>query len=569
MINFEKWIWIELIGFDNCQTDFGVKAYLDNTGFIPKGISLLLWEPDFIHSHSDLSKDGLLPEFQCAYGARPQNVERERQAWTKYQLRGLISELKSHGVEVYFSVFDQIMREYRREELNLPRRQRWIDNHPEILYVLKDGRKSLNVCPWKRLNDGSFYEDFFIDKLCRVIRDYGFHGFHGADGYAHPRYPIYAGDFSDDMINQFSESKGIDVAGKNTEAKASVILGDHRIEWMNFITGRHNQFWRKTVTALKMINAGLIFNTAWTRDPFEAKYRYGVDYRELTEIGVNTFIVEAPAAVVELEGWNKTEINTVDKFTSMIMRIKTAVPKAKLILLNCIKDDLEKYNVLADAPEMLKSNVMKMANVFCRSNIPERCISGIMACLGDGISRPGWSWIDKAWDDAFSLAPENSKVTIIWSDKFFKNELDNYFTIKHCTSFQILAKLFSLQVPVTEIARINNLGSLSDIILVIHPGLFPEDEIRKVLDYRNGPVILAGIDHNFKYICEVYKNGMREYRKGNFSCIPVQEEPEPASWLNELPATLPEESFFSEISQLTGKMTRAVRVHRVKSEKNG
>jgi len=38
----------------------------------------------------------------------------------------------------------------------------------------------------KRLADGSYYEDFFVDKLCEVLTDYGFAGLQVADCFLSP-----------------------------------------------------------------------------------------------------------------------------------------------------------------------------------------------------------------------------------------------------------------------------------------------------------------------------------------------------------------------------------------------
>jgi len=45
------WMWIELIGFDNRATDYGVGDFFRLAGFVPGAISLLMNDPDFIHHH--------------------------------------------------------------------------------------------------------------------------------------------------------------------------------------------------------------------------------------------------------------------------------------------------------------------------------------------------------------------------------------------------------------------------------------------------------------------------------------------------------------------------------------
>jgi hypothetical protein len=552
MDDYGKWFWIELIGFDNRQNDFGVKSFLERLGFMPEGVSLLLWNPEIIHSHSELCNDAFLGETQCSYGARPSNEERKRQDWTKFQLRGLVSELKDKGLDVYLSVFDQIPSRALCEKMNIPKRSQWIDEHKELFYVTRDGNTVSNICPLKRLKNGTLYEDYFVKKLCLVLEDYGFDGLHGADGYAHPRIPISRGDFSDDMIGQFSESEGVAVPVGDTKEKADWILNNVRYQWVNFHAKRHQRFWEKTIKALRSIKRKLIFNTAWTRDPFEAKYRYGVDYRMLADIGVGTFVVEAPAAVIELEGWNKTPYNTLNKFMAMIMRINAYVPDCKLILLHCIKDGMEQYNVLRDAPGMLEADVFSMTDVFKFGveNRMEKCLSGIMACLADGISQSEWGFIKKTWDIGFSAnAKHLSGPTVIWSDKALANESENYASFPLCNSYQIHYKLLSSKAPLVNICNIDDLESMSGGLVIINPVFFVENELQIILNYRNGPVIFVGMGADDDFNCTVYNCGKMIHKSSGIllegSC-----EPEPDSWLNELPAATPDGNFFKKAAQI-------------------
>ena len=89
----EKWIWMELIGFDNSLPDYGVKSYLDNCGFVPDGVSLLLTWIEFPMQHLGLDRERLLSPCECSYGAHPANAQRRRQNWTNFQLRDLIHTL--------------------------------------------------------------------------------------------------------------------------------------------------------------------------------------------------------------------------------------------------------------------------------------------------------------------------------------------------------------------------------------------------------------------------------------------------------------------------------------------
>ena len=56
---YDKILWMELIGLDNRQSDMGIKAYVDNLGFVPDAVSIFMWSPDFVHFHDGLDADAL------------------------------------------------------------------------------------------------------------------------------------------------------------------------------------------------------------------------------------------------------------------------------------------------------------------------------------------------------------------------------------------------------------------------------------------------------------------------------------------------------------------------------
>lgn len=213
----EKHLWAEFIAFDNASADFGVAAYLSRMPVKPRGLSLLLADPEIVHAHAGLSRDFPLGDSQCSYFARPWNEERARQSRTAYQLRGLVAELKRHEVEVYPSFFDVSMAVdsgYLKRFGAVRKPSFWIDSHPEALCQARDGSRRNGVCVIKRLSDGTFYRDFFTRQLVRFLKDYGFAGWHACDGYGHPRVPVSEGDFSDDIVSQFvAEASAVPAAG--------------------------------------------------------------------------------------------------------------------------------------------------------------------------------------------------------------------------------------------------------------------------------------------------------------------------------------------------------------------
>ena len=149
-----KFLWTELIGFDNTLPDYGVEEFLSRSEFKPDGISLLLVESEVFERHvAGLPVDVVYPERACSYDGRPYNCERKRQKWTAFQVRGLVGEINKRSIETYASFF-----EWGRQDLT-------------------------GLTP---AGDES-YVDFFIRQSCAFLKDYEFTGLHVADGFAHPR----------------------------------------------------------------------------------------------------------------------------------------------------------------------------------------------------------------------------------------------------------------------------------------------------------------------------------------------------------------------------------------------
>ncbi|MEI6504243.1 MAG: hypothetical protein WCP21_24790, partial [Armatimonadota bacterium] len=103
-MNYEAWLWTELLAFDNTSCDLGVGEYLERLGFTPTGISLMASASDFIVLHEDLSEERPLFPDVCARFGQAGNEERQRQDWTNFQLRDLVAKLQAAGVQVYVSV---------------------------------------------------------------------------------------------------------------------------------------------------------------------------------------------------------------------------------------------------------------------------------------------------------------------------------------------------------------------------------------------------------------------------------------------------------------------------------
>jgi len=322
----ERWIWTELIGFDNRQPDLGVKEYLDQAGFAPKAICLLMATPDFILSHRGIAEERALPPNCCSRDGHEHNRHRQRQVWTNHQLRELIRRLHARGVEVYVTVFTRFFRDQYGHE--------WLSDHREVFQVWRTRGFAWSLNALARLADGSYFEDYFARQLVAVLKDYGFDGWHGADGYGPLNGPIYEVSFSDDMVEQFVRVRGVRlpeaVAGPcandlaKLQARGDWIWQNARREWIEFYADRWAGFWRKVVTAVHAAGRKAVINSAWGRAPLESLYRYGIDYRKIVEAGVDGIVVETAAAGLAMDP-RTADVDRHYDFLSMLMLIKAYV----------------------------------------------------------------------------------------------------------------------------------------------------------------------------------------------------------------------------------------------------
>jgi len=501
-VHYERWVWIELIGFDNQQADYAVQAYLDNAGFIPDSVSLLFYSPDFVHGHKGMDTETMLPMEMCSYGARPYGKERSRQQWSNHELRKLVAELQKHGIEVYCAFFDifQFDGEDGSEELC---KSTWCAAHPELYEMRKSGEPFPAINPLRRMKDGSYYEDLFVPALVQVLEDYGFDGYHGADGYTSPRLSLAETDYSDDMVGQFVQWSDLllpaflqdscDGEPSRMQQRADWIWNEKRMEWIQFHGSRWAQLWQKIMVAIRKAGKKAYVNSAWTREPFEALYRYGVDYKLLAETGIDGFIVETVGASLSA-GAGETEYEPGPEFMAMLMLIKAYVPDTKLICLNALQDTHEQWDAISHAPTVLERDIYTLTNMYLvRSEQVSRCAAGFMACLGDGISREGWKWIAARWNLGFAAQPQQiTGATLVWSDTMLHASMQEYIEHRNWPVHKYTNALLLRGAPIHAAIALKDLPSYNSSILVTNLHLLSDEELHTVLTYRNGAAILLG-----------------------------------------------------------------------------
>ena len=463
----DKYLWTELIAFDNTEPDYGVQAYLDKMSVKPKGVSFLIFDPELFHAHTDLSSDFQIGDLHCSYFARPWNEERLRQKWTAWQFRGLIAELKKYGIASYPSFFDMApgkgnswLRQFKATRKDVT----WFDRHPEVGYRMKDGRRANNVNPIERLADGRDYADFFVAQAVQFLTDYGFAGLHACDGFGHPRYPLNQLDYS----HLFPEAKD----------RASLCRAH---------AARHAAFIAKLAAALHARGLKLYANTSWTRDPLEALYRHGIDYRLMEKAGLDGFMAEASAIVLELEGSRFSPVPLLDSCRVAFL-LTGATVDTPIIHLACVKDGMEQYNSLRDAPQRVTAEVVLLGNLLRGDRL---MVPDVLWCLTDGFTREEWRRLDTAWN--LAKCPKRADgVRVVVSSHAMDAEFDAYCSGGYPSAYTLLAPLVNAGAAVNSAVTVEEAKADADLpLLILNSGRFPADELASLTN-RSAAVVTFG-----------------------------------------------------------------------------
>ena len=481
---FENYIWIELIGFDNEKPDCGVKEFLDKTGFIPKGVFLLVTSIDIINTHKDLESEYELDDYFCSYVGHPYNDERQRQKWTNLDLKRLVDSLHNHGVESYVSMFD-----YMSPKVEF--------DHTEIyatMWYEGKARPQRGVFMTKRMADGTFYEDFFLKASVKFLSDYGFDGIHLADGLCRPRLPIQWADMSDDMLEQ----AGITIP--DGEDRDIYIAEHKRLEWVEFCTKRWGQYLEKVICGIHNAGFKVVVNSSWTKDPMEAKYRFGVDYKMLSELPIHLCVAEngAPTlCIIDTQANSGYEQSYEERktlhhaFRASLMLTGVCMENAKLVPLYPVRDTAEQYDVIHHLPTSLPKHSAAIFSTFTwGKNGLEPVISGNTFCLGDGLSTDNWRYLRLCADNAYVKDVKSVPgATVIWSDARSQREVEELISHRTPSTHRLLSLILRRGAMVFKTAHIDKLEYVSGDILVTNPNLLPEDELSKIKNYKNGRVI--------------------------------------------------------------------------------
>lgn len=471
-----KHVWIELIAFDVTRDDLGVEQVLADMGDRPTILSLLLFSAELVHAHGT-DDDGLIPTECTSYAARPDSVRGPRQDWTRARLRQLVTALQASGIAVYFAVFD--LHQYPLD--GEVRHSAWNLAHPEMTVTDSSGEPVPGLLnPLKRLADGRFYQDVFADGLVAVFDYYGFDGLHGADGYTSPRLPVWRADFSDDLIHQFEDATACTVPAGPTVDRSAWIWAEARLEWIEFIAARWTGFWSAVVDRLHAVGAKTMLNNAWTRDPFEALYRYGVDYAALARIGIDRMVLETSSSAVEL--LEEPTLPPIHGQLATVLLIRAHVPELPLSGLVAVHDTFEQWDVVHTAPAMLERDIRTLTSV--RAQRPggattAPCLDAALFCLADGLDAASWNRLDvlrRSCESGTSpSADAGAGFTLLYDPAVLRKELASFRRNRVAHTHTLLATLLRAGAIISAIAPIGDHRLVPGAVLVLRPDVYPSD----------------------------------------------------------------------------------------------
>jgi len=491
-------VWMPMIGFDRDEPDKGEAALLERMTFAPTGVSAFLFHPDIVNQHAGMAVERTLPPDNCSYYGSPRNEDRCRQDWTNYDLRTLMGKLRAAGVEPYLGIMGV--------ELGNRWHHEWLSDHPEVRFASRTGEWGYNVL--KRLADGTYYEDFFVDRLCQVLSDYGFAGLQVADCFCPASGNLYYGDFSADMFGQFLDHTGIAVPAelaatlpddrrevRNT--RGDWIWRSCREEWIEFNAWRWEGFWRKVCGRLHPLGCKTIVLGMYCTDPFETLYCKGVDLKRLVRAGVDYLMPNIVPTGLRLQHPDRPD--RFHRYMTLAPLTDAFVPDGKLLSLLGVKDATEEWDVLHHAPCLLERDIYTLLGFHTDTGKGlKRSLDGLMVCLGDGIRAEEWKWLRERLEVGFVegvkrvLAP-----TLVWSDAALYNTLPAYIRTRRWTLHRFYYEMAERGALCGAVMRSENLGTAEGPLFVPNFDLLTEAEKAAVVAYRKGPVVCTAAVEDF------------------------------------------------------------------------
>lgn len=522
-MNSEIHVWTALIGFDREAKDKGVEEFLSRMGKNrPTAISIFLFHPDIVFLHDGLEKERVLPPDNCSYYGSMRNDERERQPWTNHDLQILVGELHKHEVEAYLSIMGVELEKHFHKE--------WIYDHPELRYSWqKGGHYGYNFV--KNFSDGSLFDEFFIDKLCRALEDYNFDGIQTADNFC-PAGQVLQMDFSSEVFELFLKYARLDCTpeiavhagddcGETIELRRKWIRENHLPEWIKFNARNWTEFWRKLSLEVHSRGKKIITLGMYCTDPFETLYCFGIDQKGLVDAGVDYLMPNIVPSGMRMVNPNRKRV--FHRYMTLALLSEAYSPKGKFVSLLGVRDVTEEWDVLHHAPCLLERDIYMLLG-FMRDtgHGMKRSLNGLMMCLGDGIRKEEWKWLGERLEVAETMASEvenGLSPKVVWSDAAFRNTLNAYHENCRWTLHKWMYEMAERGSLSTVCVRIEDVPEVEGALFIPNFDLLPAEEQNILARYRQGPVIATASAKEFHPgSCDIKPDFFRE---DSFSKYPM------------------------------------------------
>ncbi len=487
-------VWTPLIGFDKENPENGVNELLERMNFKPDAVSAFLFHIDVIMQHDGLEVEKKIPPDCCSYYGSPRNGIRERQDWTNQDLQKLIKGLEDNGIETYMSIMGNVSGNTFHDE--------WIYDHDEVIFDSRDGKDAYNVL--RRMKDGSYFEDLFIEKLCKSMLDYGFTGFLPTDNFCPLWLRISLGDFSSDMLEQFIMHTNIQPTDEilkglgndspeNKNLRGDWLWGEHRIDWIKFLAYRWGVFWKKVCDRLHAIGKKVMSLGIYCTDPFETLYCLGIDLRLFEEAGIDGLKPNIVPTGLRMEHPDRKD--PFFEYMAMLPLISAITPKTKLYTMLGVRDDTEEWDTLHHAPCCVERDIYTMMS-FMRTTPDglKKCSEGFFVCLGDSLRKDDWKWLLDRFDaSVYNNAKASITPTIIWSDYAFDALLPDYIETRRWSTHKYMYEIAERGTLISTAARMEDIDYVSGTIFVPNFDLMSEDEKKKIASYNRGAVVCTAM----------------------------------------------------------------------------
>lgn len=489
-------IWMQMLGFEKNDADRGVARFLDRTEFVPDSVCGLLFHADFVHLHRGMEEEYVLFPDNCAYRAVLRNTERFRQEWTNFELRELVAELKKKGIKYYAGIMGCYLKDRYHKE--------WITDHPELFTCRISNPKKDLMC-LKRFADGSYYEDFFTEKLVRTLVDYDMAGVHLSDVFC-PSSSVYKSDYSTDMVEQFIDHTGIELPRKildtlgddsleTAELRQAYIWGEKREEWISFYEWRWARFFKKVCDAVHAVGKEVWVLGMYCTDPFETEYIYGIDLKKIMDAGVDCITANILPTSVAAE--KPIFPYFFHRMHMDLPILRTFVGDRKILSMVSIHDASEEWSMIDHCPVRVEKDIYTTTAFAAKDEkgaVPG--CDGVFLCLGDGVENDKWRFIKKRLDIGLGTDVVRSySPLVLWSDSAHNKMLGEYIKTRRTTPHKQSFEIFKAGVPFGGAVRSEYTDICEEVLFVPNFDMISDEERAALAEYKYPWVATAPVDY--------------------------------------------------------------------------